>query len=75
MEFLNKCQYNIYSGSALISEECQFTINGIAGVKGGKSPRNGKNCSRKMMLFAEALFVATTFPKILKNSIFLLNFH
>ena len=38
-------------------------------------PRNGKNCCRKMMLFPKALFVAITFPKIVKNSIFLLNFY
>ena len=29
----------------------------------------------KMMLFLKALFLATTFPKIVKNSIFLLNFY
>ena len=37
--------------------------------------RNGKNCCRKMMLFPRALFIATTFPKIVKNSIFRLNFY
>ena len=30
---------------------------------------------RKMMLFPRALFLATIFPKIANNSIFLLNFH
>ena len=38
-------------------------------------PRNGKNCCRKMMLFPKVLFLATTFPKIVKNSMFLLNFY
>ena len=33
-----------------------------------------KNCCRKMRLFQRALFLATTFPKIVKNSIFVLNF-
>ena len=37
--------------------------------------RNGKNCCRKMILFTKALFLATTFPTIVKNSIFLLNFY
>ena len=36
-------------------------------------PPNEKNVCRKMMLFPKALFLATTFPKIDKNSIFLLN--
>ena len=38
-------------------------------------PRNRKNCCRKMVLFPKGLFVATTFPKLAKNSIFLLNFY
>ena len=38
-------------------------------------PRNWKNCCRKMMLFPKALFLATTFPKIDKNSILLMNFY
>ena len=33
-----------------------------------------KNCCRKMILFPKALFLAT-FPKIVKNSIFLMNFY
>ena len=43
----------------------------------GKNPplRNGTNCCRKMMLFPKALFLASTFPKVAKNSIFLLNFY
>ena len=41
----------------------------------GPPPRNGKNCCRKRMLFPKALFVATTFPNIVNNSIFLLNFY
>ena len=39
----------------------------------GTSPAKLKNCCRKMMLFPKALFLATTFPKIDKNSIFLMN--
>ena len=35
----------------------------------------GKKRCRKMMLFPNALILATTFPKIVKNSIFLLNFY
>ena len=35
-------------------------------------PEMEKNCCRKMMVFPKALFLATTFPKIDKNSIFLL---
>ena len=38
-------------------------------------PEMEKNCCRKMILFPKALFLATTFPKIVKNSIFLLNFY
>ena len=50
---------------------------GVARRKGVKStpPRNGKNCCRKMMLFQKALFIVTKFPKLVKNSIFLWNFH
>ena len=33
-----------------------------------------KNCCRKMRIFQRALFLATTFPKIVRNSIFLVNF-
>ena len=38
-------------------------------------PEIEKNCCRKMMLFPMALVLATTFPKIDKNAIFLMNFH
>ena len=38
-------------------------------------PRNGKIFCRKMILFPKALLFATTFPKIVKNSIFLFNFY
>ena len=38
-------------------------------------PEIGKNCCRKMMLFPMALFLAAKFPKLAKNSIFLLNFY
>ena len=45
------------------------------GTQGTFPPRNWKNCCRKMMLFPKALFLATTFPKIDKNSIFLVHFY
>ena len=45
------------------------------GTRGTSPPRNWKNCCRKMMLFPKALFLATTFPKIDKNAIFLMNFY
>ena len=48
------------------------TLDSVA--LGGFKPPNRKNCRRKMMLFSKALFFATTFPKIDKNSIFLVNF-
>ena len=51
-----------------------ITIGAARGEHRERSPRNGKNCCRKMMLFPKALFLATTFPKIDKNSIFLMNF-
>ena len=38
-------------------------------------PEIEKNCSRKMMLFPKALFLATTFPKIAKNSNFSIEFY
>ena len=38
-------------------------------------PEIEKNCCRKMMAFQKALFLATNFPKIDKNSIFLMNFY
>ena len=38
-------------------------------------PRNGKNWCRKMMLFPKALFLATNFPQLAKNSILLLHFY
>ena len=37
-------------------------------------PPKWKNFCRHMMLFQNGPFFATTFPKIVKNSIFLLNF-
>ena len=45
------------------------------GTQGTPPPRNWKNCCRKMMVFPKALFLATTFPKIDKNSIFLMKFY
>ena len=41
--------------------------------KGGSPPP--KKVLKKMMLFPKALFLVTNFPKIVKNSICLLNFH
>ena len=38
-------------------------------------PPKSKKCCRQMVLFPKALFLATTFPKRAKNSIFLLNFY
>ena len=50
--------------------------SGVARGKEGKSPphETGK-IAVKMMLFPKALFLSTTFPKIVKNSIFLLHFY
>ena len=45
------------------------------GGTGNVRPRNWKKCCRKMVLFPKALFLATTFLKLSKNSIFLLNFY
>ena len=45
------------------------------GIGNVPPPRNVKNCCRKMMLFPKAVYLATTFPKIVKNSTFLLNFY
>ena len=42
---------------------------------GRKSPWSGKYCCRKMMLFPKALYLVANFPQIVKNSIFILNFH
>ena len=40
-----------------------------------RPPEIEKKCRRKMMLFPKALLLATTFPQIDKNSIFLMNFY
>ena len=45
------------------------------GLGGSTPPPNRKKCCRKMMLFPKFLFLATTFPKLDKNSTFPLNFH
>ena len=53
-----------------------WAYSGVArGGTGGTPLGTEKNCCRKMMLFPKALFLATTFTKIVKNSIFLLNFN
>ena len=59
---------------------CRYREVYIGAAMGGTQgtsppPRNRKKCCRKMVLFPKALFLATTFPKLLKNSIFLLNFY
>ena len=41
----------------------------------GTSPRNWKNCCWKMMLFPKPVYLATTFPKVAKNPISLLNYY
>ena len=38
-------------------------------------PEMEKNCCRKMIFFSKDLLLATTFQKIVKNSIFLLKFY
>ena len=54
-------------------------IYGNRGVVRGRGkfplPETKKNCCRKMVLFPKALVLVTDFPKIVKNSNFLLNFH
>ena len=58
-------------------------ISGVIYVEFLGWPTNGnvppppklKTCCRKMRLFPKALFLASTFPKVSKNSIFLLNFY
>ena len=55
-----------------------FIDSGVA--RGGEhrersTPEIEKNCCRKMMLFPKALFLASTFSKIVEKSIFQLNFH
>ena len=54
----------------------RYTVAPPGGNTGNVPPPEiEKNCCRKMMLFPKALFLATTFPKIDKNSIFLMNFY
>ena len=55
-------------------------IYGSGAGRGGNTgnvphPEIEKKRCRKVMLFPKALFLATTFPKIDKNSIFLMNFY
>ena len=45
------------------------------GNRGNVPPPKWEKCCRKMALFQKALFLATTIPKIDKNSISLLNFY
>ena len=49
-------------------------IGAPRGSQGTPRPQNGSNCSRKMMLFQKDLFLATPFPKIVRNPIFLFKF-
>ena len=59
-----------------VSSCLQVTSGAGRGGKQGTPPppEIEKNCCRKRILFPKALFLATTFPKIDKNSIFLMNF-
>ena len=43
----------------------KYKTSGVrrAAVGGFKTPRNGKNCCRKIMLFPKFLFLATYFPR------------
>ena len=45
------------------------------GTEGTSPPEIEKNCCIEMLLFPKAIFLATTFQKIAKNSIFLMNFY
>ena len=42
-------------------------IGGFMGVRGENPPRSRKNCCRKMVLFPNALFLVTNFPKIIQK--------
>ena len=44
------------------------------GIHGTSPPKLKKSC-RKLVLFPKALCLATTFPKVTQNSIFLLNLY
>ena len=57
--------------------ECGCGCKGAArgGNRERPPPEIEKNCCRKMVLFPKVLFLATTFPKLTKISIFLLNFY
>ena len=51
-------------------------VSGVRrGLGGFNTPRTGKKYCRKRMIFPNALFLATNFPKIDKNSLFPLHFH
>ena len=50
-----------------------MSIGAARADTGNVPPEIENNCSRKTMIFRKALFLATTFPKIDKNSIFLMN--
>ena len=39
----------------------QWRTQGVRGV--GSNPRTGKNCCREILVFTEALFLATKFPQ------------
>ena len=41
----------------------------------GPHHRNGNNCWRNLLFFQKGLFWITSFPKLVKNSNYLLNFH
>ena len=66
----------IFYSKLKIYPNCSLYHRRRQGEHGERSPpRNWKNCFRKMLLFPMALFLATTFPKVAKKSIFLLNFY
>ena len=72
------CMSNHFRIYSILLQTVRLSIpyNGVARGKGEiPSPKTGKNCCRKMMLFRKAQFLVIYFPDIVKNYIFLLNFH
>ena len=73
-KFLATCYLRIFAFGDILETEtkvnCQWRSQGGEHAERSPPPRNRKNCCRKMMLFAKALFLATNFTKLAKNSIF-----
>ena len=74
------CNSNNHSIKHLTFEWCsesQLIGAATGGTQGTfpPPPEIEKNCCRKLVLFPKALFLAPTFPKVTKNSIFLLNIY